>query len=124
MHRTGISRLFQVGFDRKVVKEYSGHRSDAIDKYQVTSENQKQQISKVLASEMSDKCDSKPIPVKDNIASNDQPKSSYTTKTCTCENKTIQINECGKITEVVNGIVKSRKGKKTVVKIEFEFCDD
>ena len=46
LRRTSTSRLFQAGIDRKLVKEYSGYRSD---QYQFTSEEQKETISKVLA---------------------------------------------------------------------------
>ena len=68
LRQTGTSRLFQAGFDRKIVKEYSGHRSDAIDRYQVTSESQKQQVSKVLAGEIDDKkeCDKVTLPSNSN----------------------------------------------------------
>ena len=41
LHRSGTSRLFQAGIDRKIVKEYTGHVSDAVDKYQITSAEQK-----------------------------------------------------------------------------------
>ena len=33
LRRTGNTRLFQAGVKRKIVKECTGHRSDAIDKY-------------------------------------------------------------------------------------------
>ena len=35
--RTGSTRLFRAGGDRKIVKETTGHKSDEIDKYQITS---------------------------------------------------------------------------------------
>ena len=34
---TGSTQLFQAGVDRKLVKEITGHRSGAVDKYQITS---------------------------------------------------------------------------------------
>ena len=45
-HSTGGTRLFQAGIDRKLVKEVTGHMSDAIDKYQVTSHQQQRAMSK------------------------------------------------------------------------------
>ena len=51
-----MTRLFQAGVDRKLVKEYSGHRSDALDQYQITSDKQKQMISEVLACNVTKKC--------------------------------------------------------------------
>ena len=47
--RTGISCLFQAGVQRKLIKEYSGHHSEALDRYQIPSEKQIQEISSVLA---------------------------------------------------------------------------
>ena len=35
------SRLFQAGVQRKLVKETTGHSSDAMDAYQITSDEQK-----------------------------------------------------------------------------------
>ena len=47
--RTGSTRLFQAGVDRKLVKEATGHHSDAVDKYQLTSHEQRRHMSNILA---------------------------------------------------------------------------
>ena len=47
--RTEGSRLFQAGVQRKLVKETTGHSSDAVDAYQITSDEQKEQISNILS---------------------------------------------------------------------------
>ena len=49
LRHIGTSRLFQAGLPRKFIKEYSGHQSEALDKYAITSEDQKETISNVLA---------------------------------------------------------------------------
>ena len=49
LSRTGGIHLFQAGIDRKIVKEATGHRSDAVDAYQITSEAQHENISKILS---------------------------------------------------------------------------
>ena len=49
LRRTGGTRLFQAGIDRKLVKEATGHRSDAVDNYQVRSHEQHHRMSKVIA---------------------------------------------------------------------------
>ena len=46
---TGGSRLFQAGVERKLVMETTGHTSDAVDKYQITSDEQRQKISNILS---------------------------------------------------------------------------
>ena len=45
LRRSGTTRLFQAGVDRKLVKEYTGHTSDAVDKYQITSAGQREALS-------------------------------------------------------------------------------
>ena len=48
--------MFQAGIDRKIVKEITGHASDALNKYEITSKAQKEHISKVLSTvEVKDK---------------------------------------------------------------------
>ena len=49
LRRSGGTRLFNAGIDRKLVKEATGHRSDAVDAYQVTSDHQRCEMSKVIA---------------------------------------------------------------------------
>ena len=46
---TGGSRLFQAGVDRKFVKEVTGHHSNAVDCYQITSAKQREHLSNVIA---------------------------------------------------------------------------
>ena len=48
LRRSGGTRLFRAGVDRKLVKEITGHRSDAVDAYQITSHDQRQMMSNVL----------------------------------------------------------------------------
>ena len=48
LRRTGTTRLFRASVERKIVKEYTGHVSDAVDKYQVTSEAQNEELCKIL----------------------------------------------------------------------------
>ena len=49
--RTGGTRLFRAGVQRKLVKECTGHRSDAVDKYQITSDEQREQLCKIIREE-------------------------------------------------------------------------
>ena len=49
--RTGGTRLFRAGVQRKLVKECTGHRSDAVDKYQVTSDEQHEKLSEIIREE-------------------------------------------------------------------------
>ena len=48
LHRTCATRLFQAGESVKVVKEITGHISDAVHKYQTTSDAQKMHVSDII----------------------------------------------------------------------------
>ena len=48
LRRSGGSCLFQAGVQRKLVKECTGHSSDAVDKYQITSDEQREVLSNIL----------------------------------------------------------------------------
>ena len=49
--RSSTTRLFQAGVDRKLVKDFTGHTSDVVDKYQITSDYQCQKMSVVQSGE-------------------------------------------------------------------------
>ena len=49
LRRSGGSRLFQAGVQRKLVKECTSHCWDAVDKYQITSDKQKQVLCDIIA---------------------------------------------------------------------------
>ena len=49
LRRSSTTRLFQAGVDRKLVKEFTGHALNAVDKYQITSDAQRESISKIIA---------------------------------------------------------------------------
>ena len=70
LKHSGTTRLFQAGLDKKLIKEFTGHRSDAVDLYQETSDKQRQEISAIIAgqdvikssevnvqNELNDKCE-------------------------------------------------------------------
>ena len=40
---------FQAGVECKLVREVTGHKSDAIDQYQVTSDLQREELSKIIS---------------------------------------------------------------------------
>ena len=49
LRRSGGSRLFNAGVQRKLIKECTGHSSDAVDQYQITSAEQRATMSNILA---------------------------------------------------------------------------
>ena len=51
LRRTGGTRLFRGGIDRKLVKETTGHRSDSVDAFQITSDEQRAKTSEIIRNE-------------------------------------------------------------------------
>ena len=132
LHRTGISHLFQAGVPLKLIKEYSGHCSEALDRYQIPSEKQIQEISSVLAGSSTSKNDKEMSKVSESAV---QSKKFQFTMSSKKENKDVncvsleakkdnESNSTDKVTQLISNIVNAKKGEKTVVKIEIEFHDD
>ena len=48
LRRTGGTRLFREGVDCKLVKEVTGHHSDAVNAYQITGHDQREMMSAVF----------------------------------------------------------------------------
>ena len=61
LRRSSTTRLFHAGVDRKLIKEFTGHVSDAVDNYQVTSDAQRQQLSEIISG---NKCSKEPVEEK------------------------------------------------------------
>ena len=51
LRRTAATRLFQAGQNVKLIKEVTGHVSNAVEKYETTSDEQRMQISSILQGE-------------------------------------------------------------------------
>ena len=121
---TGGTCLFRAGVQRKLIKESTGHTSDTVDKYQITSDEQRELMSKVIAGRHKpqvkeiDKCETEVKPVEP-IA-----------KVCVCGNKLgekekIGIIEVGKVTELIDNVIKThgKEGKNTI-KITIEITKE
>ena len=132
LRHSGITRLFQAGVDRKIIKEMSGHKSDAVDCYAVTSEEQKQKVSNILGSKP---CTVSAIPkicdgsknetcVSDSIVSNKVGNQTKVNVTCCDSNRSANMNNSG-VSQLVSELIdKSCKKGKTVIKIEIEISHD
>ena len=55
LRRTCATRLFQAGQSVKIVKEITGHVSDAVHKYQTTSDEQRMAVSKIIQGDVCEK---------------------------------------------------------------------
>ena len=124
LRRSSATHLFQAGVDKKIIREITGHRSDTLDKYSVTSDAQKIHVSNVLAGEVGNSADmssmSKENIVKSKEKGDDNVSDNHTS---TCSKQVLSCEDSPKISEMIEKIVKSKKGSKTVVKIEIEIVE-
>ena len=124
LRRSGGTRLFRAGVDRKLVKEFTGHRSDAIDNYQVTSFEQRKMLSSVVQGGPNNS----QLPKETDVCAKEVKKS------VEVEEKNVEtgLSEIAKrevtdsnVGQVINALLEATKRPgKTVVRIEVEFHND
>ena len=129
---SGCTRLFQAGIERKIVKEISGHRSDVIDRYQLTSDDQWKKVNEILAcnnvevdmdsGEKKEVVEGEPVIEKKlRSPSNVQLLSSVSIDSqggCSCK-KTYISN--GNLSEMIDAILKFKgENAKATIKLEIE----
>ena len=119
LRRTGGTRLFRGGIDRKLVKETTGHHSDAVDAYQITSDNQRAEMSKIIREEPSEIVSKiQESNQSDKEKSGDIGQNYNDSKhreMCNC-----QINSSN-VGEIVNQLIGSlKKGTKTTIKLQIK----
>ena len=113
LRRSCPTRLFQAGVEKKIIKEITGHHSDALNLYEVTSEQQKKNVSEVLAS--------KPSTVsKANVVENEAKKVE--------ENVTKLVNPTTSTVEqlgrVIDTVMSNKKDdQKVIIRLEIELCN-
>ena len=129
---SGGSRLFQAGVQRKLVKECTGHASDAVDKYQITSDEQREVLSKTLVSGPGAVVSQSSGPINSVCGSvvSHKPKSEGSMNVEKCENKSEKVNsKCNNcksefgnlIQEIVSSVNATGKAK---IKIEIEISKE
>ena len=152
LHRSDMTCLFQAGVDRKIVKEYTGHVSDAVNKYQITSADQREKLSEIIQgkdrdrkSETAPKCENsvqeiacgsdvcnkkkvEKTPIKESNTELEvtlKNVNDYGTPqfACTCHKNSLSMKESDQIGKIVEGLMSARKTGKAKVKIEIEFSD-
>ena len=133
LRHTSTTRLFQAGVDRKVIKEFTGHVSNAVDKYQLTSNDQREQISKIIGGEC--RSESKENTSNENVVHKKQQDPSLEISVtrvdkegngmhaCMCKKQDLNLTNNDSLTEMIRSLVYGRGGGKAKVKLEIEFSD-
>ena len=119
LRRSGTKRLFQAAVERQLIKQFTGHVSAVVDKYQVTSNDQREAMSTKSSNSVSvppnevNSC--LEVTVKENY------EGTLGHATCSCNSKTVKMHETKDIGEMINSLVRAKKGAKATIKIEIEF---
>ena len=123
LRRSGGTRLFQAGVDRKLVKEVTGHRSDAVDCYQITSEEQREKLSTIIACNVEENIEKSSNNVEKNVDKTREI-TKIDSESCTC--KCLKhSNYKTNIGEIVNEMVeRNLKTGKTVIKLEIHIQNE
>ena len=121
---TGGMRLFQVGVDRKLVKEFTGHQSDAVDKYQITNDMQRENLSKILRNDqnINPLCGNDSaveVKTKETCSKGENSNDKCLSEcTCKCNSKNVTVSNIG---DIIEKIVNCKKTEgKTVIKLQIE----
>ena len=118
--RAGTTRMFQGGVNRKIIKELTGHHSDAVDAYAVTSEEQKAEASRIIGqkpsgNDVKTSTISAPLVVatesNDNKGTNFEMPSKDMNVTCSCKcSDSINVKNVGMVVDIIMSKL-DQKGK-------------
>ena len=105
--------------DRKLVKEVTGHRSDAIDCYQITSDEQRQKLSEIIACSNTENVPNKEETLtKATEISKESDLPNKNACTCTCSKHSPKMNN---IAEIISEVVeRNLKTGKFIIKVKIE----
>ena len=125
LHRSGATHLFQAGVDRKLVKEYTGHTSDAIDKYQITSDEQCEKLNSVISGEIKHKKgEQSNVEIDQNTCNLEVSvtnKTPFDEQGCVCMKRNVKMYETEEVGKLIMDILKTKKAKNTIIKLQIEF---
>ena len=122
---SGTTYLFQARIDRKIIKEFTAHVSDAVDAYQATSDEQRQKLSEVIAvgvaMDTGVKCKNCGCIDDCELQFEVSENSARANNGCCCTKKMMKVGDAKDVGEMIQNIIKAKKGGKAVVKGQVEF---
>ena len=128
LRRTGTTRLFNAGVDRKIVKEYTGHTSDAVDAYQITSHTQREELSKIICGEKSSVQGSDSVNVEDSkdeaenlVEIEVKNKSNQLQSSSTRKN--VNLRDTQGVSQLINDVLEGRNYGKIKIKLEIDITE-
>ena len=125
LRRSGTTRLFQAGVDRKLIKEYTGHVSDAVDQYQVTSDKQRQHMSEVIAGESNENSPKESVKAKESMLCKSVEVKVTGSNSgeieCSVKENNVKMSQSERIGQLVSKMLEGRTSGKAIIKLEVEF---
>ena len=125
LRRSSTTGLFQAGLPKKLIKEFTGHRSDALDKYEITSEDQRATISNVISGNNCINVEEKENESEQSnemqVVVSDKSHDTLQAIACMCSKKMVKMHETPQVAELLTSLLEARKGEKAKIKIEIEF---
>ena len=119
--RMAATRLFQAGQNVKLIREVTGHRSNAIEKYEITSDEQRMELSKIIQGEGVSSVASvgkNPENYVPNNESKAQPEMEV------CEESGVAANDQKEeISSIISNALKSTGNRKARVTITIDLID-
>ena len=111
------NKVIPRGDRQKIIKEFTGHHSDALHAYEVTSDMQRQEVSNIIQGQ-TDQNVRKPTEGKLEISVKSD--SEYASPCC-CTKQNIKLGETDKISKIIDQLLQSNRCGKTTVRLEIEF---
>ena len=110
--RTAATRLFRAGKEVKLVKEITGHVSNAVEKYEITSDQQQMELSSIIQGEVNDVKSVKDVKVVEKQEENG-PK----------DVNAVRSNSSENIANVIESAVTSAGGQRCHLTIHVDFLE-
>ena len=124
--------MFHGGIDTKIVREVTGHASDAITKYQVTSDVQKQEVSNVLKGdglafinekEQEEKVEIRKPPTPSLEISVSEGQKNESPIICSCKRQSFDVSNSENLSKMIGELVSRRSSGCAKIKLEIEFSN-
>ena len=118
LHRTSTTRLFNAGVDRKLVKEFTGHASDAVDQYQIMSDTQREQISKIIGGEKPSEKQSDQVQGSNVVEIEVKNKGDVNEIKSSSTRTNVNLKDTQGVGQLINDMLDGRKYGKVKIKME------
>ena len=105
------------------MKEFTGHASDAVDAYQITSHGQREEISKKTGGLDVNKEATKDLECSNVVEIKLKKKDDVNDLKCSCTRKNVNLKDTQGVGQMKNNLLDGRKYGNVKIKLEIELSD-